>query len=358
MVMTIPTENIGSIPRPQKLVDAYLRFKRGQLDRASLEEIALEATRETIQRLEETGSPCVSDGEQSKFDGFASYCLHGATNLAPDGVEIVFSDGHSRFLPRLTRGPFRYQQGADRFLEISRKLAQVPVKQAVISPSVISLLYPQGGIENYSRGQFIKDILSEHAAEIERCLSLGAHKVQIDFTEGRLSLKLDPSGELLQGMVDLINQGLSGFTDVQRQRLGVHTCPGSDRDATHSADVDYKDLLPTLFRINVANFYIAMAHEKDPEKGLRIIKTLLRPGIRVFIGVIDPINPEVESPELVRDRVLQALRFIPLDQLGTCDDCGFSPFVDDVSTSREIAFEKIRARIIGTKMAEAVLDKS
>lgn len=355
MGITIPTENIGSIPRPENIVRAYAAFQQGMLGKDSLEEIAIKATQETIQRLEETGSPCISDGEQIKFDGFYGYCLHGAENLAPDGVEIVFSDGHSRFLPRLIHGPFRYQQGADRFLEVAQKLARVPVKQAIISPAVISLLYPKGGIEGYSRGQFIKDVLAEHRAEVERCLNLGAHKVQIDFTEGRLSLKLDPSGELLEGMVDLINQGLSGFTDEQRQRLGIHTCPGSDRDSTHSADVDYKDLLPSLFRANVGSFYVAMAREKEPEKSLRIIKTLLRPGIRVFVGVVDPIDPVVESPEQVRDRVLQALAFIPPHQLGTCDDCGFSPFVDDASTSREMAFEKIRARVLGTQMAEATI---
>ncbi|MBF0588228.1 MAG: 5-methyltetrahydropteroyltriglutamate--homocysteine methyltransferase, partial [Magnetococcales bacterium] len=162
---------------------------------------------------------------------------------------------------------------------------------------------------------------------------------------------------LLEGMVDLINQGLEGFSDEERARIGVHTCPGSDLDATHSADVDYKDLLPTLFRINVGSFYIAMASEREPEKALRLIKTLLRPGLRVFVGVIDPIDPQVESPEQVRDRVLTAAKYIPLEHLGTCDDCGFSPFLDDASTSREIAFSKIRARVLGTRLAEEALQQ-
>ncbi len=55
--------------------------------------------------------------------------------------------------------------------------------------------------------------------------------------------------------------------------------------------------------------------------------------------------PRVETPEEVRDRVLEAAEYIPVDQLGTTDDCGFSPFCDDTSTTRDTAFAKIRARV-------------
>jgi 5-methyltetrahydropteroyltriglutamate--homocysteine methyltransferase len=85
---------------------------------------------------------------------------------------------------------------------------------------------------------------------------------------------------------------------------------------------------------------------------LSIIRDNLRPDQRVFIGVTDPINPVVETPEQVRDGVLEALEFIPAAQLGSCDDCGFAPFGDDTSTSREIAFGKITARVQGTALAE------
>jgi 5-methyltetrahydropteroyltriglutamate--homocysteine methyltransferase len=57
----------------------------------------------------------------------------------------------------------------------------------------------------------------------------------------------------------------------------------------------------------------------------------------------------------VKDRVLEAARHVPVDRLGTTDDCGFSPFGDDVSTSRETAFAKIRARVAGTAMAAGIL---
>jgi 5-methyltetrahydropteroyltriglutamate--homocysteine methyltransferase len=87
--------------------------------------------------------------------------------------------------------------------------------------------------------------------------------VQIDFTEGRLSLKLDPSGNLLRSFVALNNQVLERFTSVERLRIGVHVCPGGDHDSTHSADIDYSALLPDLFHLNVGRFYLQMASEPD-----------------------------------------------------------------------------------------------
>jgi 5-methyltetrahydropteroyltriglutamate--homocysteine methyltransferase len=137
----------------------------------------------------------------------------------------------------------------------------------------------------------------------------------------------------------------------------VHTCPGGDRDSTHSADVDYAELLPSVFELNLGNFYIALAGEKDRVRVLKIIREYMKPEHRVFVGVVSPIDPHVETPEEVRDRVLEAAEYIPIEQLATTDDCGFAPFSDDTSTTRETAFAKIQARVRGTRMAAEILAK-
>lgn len=168
-------------------------------------------------------------------------------------------------------------------------------------------------------------------------------------------MKIDPSGELLHRFIDLNNLALSRFTDADRQRIGIHTCPGGDRDSTHSADVDYAELLPSLFNLKAGSFYIALAGEANRPQVLKIIRQYMKPGHQVFVGVVAPIDPTVETAEVVRDRVLQAAEYIPVAQLGTTDDCGFSPFCDDTSTTRDTAFEKIRARVAGTALAAAEL---
>src|SRR5208282_2271849 len=140
------------------------------------------------------------------------------------------------------------------------------------------------------------------------------------------------------------------FSPQERARIGVHTCPGGDLDQTHSASVDYAGLLPLVFDLKAGRFYIQLASESNRERVLGLIASHLKPDQVVFVGVIDPLDPEVESAEEVRERVLQAAAFIPVAQLGTTDDCGFSPFADDCSTSRDVAFAKIRARVEGTTL--------
>lgn len=105
----------------------------------------------------------------------------------------------------------------------------------------------------------------------------------------------------------------------------------------------------------MTNFFLQLASEPDRRRVLLRIKELVKPGQRVFVGVINPVNPRIETPEEVCERILEAAEYIPIEQLGTTDDCGFSPFNDDRSTSRQIAFDKIRARIRGTKLAEEKL---
>jgi 5-methyltetrahydropteroyltriglutamate--homocysteine methyltransferase len=350
--MTIPTEPIGSIPRPPELIDAVAQ--KGP-DDPSLDPLYEDAVRDTIERFEATGAPVITDGEQRKYHNFWTYSVHGLTNTHPDGFTIPFAAGHTRRMPRLSSGPFRYRRYADSFLEMALRYAHVPVKQAVISPSALSLMYPARGIPGYTREEFIDDLLGEHESEIRRCLHKGAHKVQIDFTEGRLSMKVDPSGNLLTSFIDLNNLALARFAGDEQGRLGVHTCPGGDRDSTHSADVGYEELLPSLFELKVGSFYIALAGEADRQRVLRIIRQYRKPHQRIFIGVIAPIDPRIETPQEVRDLTLEAAEYIPTDRLGTTDDCGFSPFSDDTSTTRDTAFAKIRSRVLGTALAADIL---
>jgi methionine synthase II (cobalamin-independent) len=150
------------------------------------------ALRDTIARFEETGSPVITDGEQTK-PSFATYPINGLQNLAAGGVVIPFADGHTRELPKLTGGPFRYSVYASTFLRAAQQYAHRPVKQAVISASALSLIYPQSGLPNYSRDAFLDDLVREAQRDIRQCLDSDAACVQVDFTEGRLALKLDPS---------------------------------------------------------------------------------------------------------------------------------------------------------------------
>src|SRR4051812_48543448 len=168
--MTIPTEPIGSLPRTPRLIEAIAT--RDGADPA-LDPLYEEAVRDTIEEFEATGSPVVTDGEQRKYHNFWTYCVHGLPNTAPDGFAIPFAAGHTRRMLRLTAGPFRYKRRADEFLDVALRYARKPIKQAVISPSALSLMYPPDEIPGYPREQFLRDLMAEHEAEVRACLRKG-----------------------------------------------------------------------------------------------------------------------------------------------------------------------------------------
>ncbi|MDQ2790821.1 MAG: 5-methyltetrahydropteroyltriglutamate--homocysteine methyltransferase, partial [Actinomycetota bacterium] len=252
----IPTEPVGSLPRPSKLQAAYAAYDEGKIDKAALEVEQDAAARDSIERSEATGAPIISDGEQ-RWSSFATYpitdTLAGtglADNLGPGGQFFaIFADGHGRQLPRLTGGPLRYKTYAADTLKQSIGYAHVPMKQAVIAPSTLALLYPlKDEVPGYSREQFEEDIVNECEKDIRMAFEAGAARVSVDFTEGRLATREDPRNPwtgagLLPHFIELNNRVFARFSPEERTKIGIHTCPGGDRDSVHSADVPYNNLL-------------------------------------------------------------------------------------------------------------------
>jgi len=373
----IPTEPVGSLPRASSLQRLYAQYDAGQASREDLLAAQDAAAKDSIERGEATGAPIVSDGEQ-RASSFATYPLADtlagtglAKNLAGDNGQFfaIFADGHHRQLPRLTGGPFRYQTFAADYLKLSLPYASKPLKQAVIAPSMMMLLYPlTGELPGYSREQFENDIVDECEKDIRQAFAAGAVRVSIDFTEGRLATRADPrnpwtGADLLPRFIELNNRVLARFTAEERFNIGIHTCPGGDRDSVHSADVPYNNLLGTMFDLNAGYFLIQLASERDKDPVYESIGRHLRTdadGVAqtAYIGVINPLNPRVESAREVADALVRAANFIPKEQLGATDDCGFSPFSIDEKPShgspdfaRDIAFEKITNRVEGCRLA-------
>ncbi|KAI9802342.1 MAG: hypothetical protein M1833_001848 [Piccolia ochrophora] len=378
--MPIPTENVGSLPRPTYLQTALTDWDAGKVTREDVIKLQDQAAEDSVKRMEQTGSPLVTDGEQ-RISSFATYpiidTLGGtglAEGLAADGQYFaIFDDGHHRQLPRLLKGPFKYKTYASENFEKSQPYATGPMKQAVIAPSMMYLLYPLNGkIEGYPKEKFVEDLVIECERDIRQCFEAGAKRVSIDFTEGRLAAKRDPrnpwtSANLLQTFVDLNNRVLDRFTPEQRTNIGVHTCPGGDCDSVHSHEVDYSELLPFMFQMNAGYFLIQLASEKDKEKVYKEIGNNIRKdanGVKqlAFVGVVNPLDPRVETPEEICEAIVNASNFIAKDQLGATDDCGFSPFSIDHKPkhgspdfARDIAFKKIANRVKGVQMASEKL---
>ena len=173
---------------------------------------------------------------------------------------------------------------------------------------------------------------------------------------------------MLQDFIDLNNRLFDRFSADERKNIGIHTCPGGDNDSVHSKEVPYEKLLNKMFQMNAGYFLIQCASEEDKETVYKLVGENSRddadgvPQV-CFIGVINPLNPEVESAEEVRDRLVTAAKYIPKERLGATDDCGFSPFSRDLKPghggdpdfARDVAMQKITNRIKGAQMASEEL---
>jgi methionine synthase II (cobalamin-independent) len=378
--MPIPTELVGSLPRPMKLQQAYADYDEGKITTAEFEAAQDAAAGDSIKRLEQTGEPIVTDGE-NRESSFATYNLAdtlsgtgAADHLALDGQYFaIFDDGHHRQLPRITGGPFRYKRYASEFVAKNVKIATKPVKQAVIAPSMMMLLYPlEGEVPGYSRDEFLSDCVDECEKDIRQCFAAGAVRVSVDFTEGRLANKNDARNpwtnkNMLQEFIDLNNRVFDRFTPDERENIGIHTCPGGDCDSVHSLEVPYELLLSKMFDINAGYFLIQCASEQDRESVYKMCGQYSRDNANgvpqvCFMGVIKVGDPTVETPEQVKNELLTAAKYIPADRLGATDDCGFSPFSRDVKPAhgspdfaRDVAMQKITNRVEGARLASEAL---
>ncbi len=86
----------------------------------------------------------------------------------------------------------------------------------------------------------------------------------MDFTEGRLAPRNDPRNpwtprNLLPYFIELDNRVFDRFSAEEREKIGVHVCPGGDVNSVHSADVPYEELLKHLFKLNAGYFQLQMA---------------------------------------------------------------------------------------------------
>ena len=157
------------------------------------------------------------------------------------------------------------------------------------------------------------------------------------------------------------------FSAEERKNIGLHTCPGGDCDSVHSLEVPYEQLLSHMFEINAGYFLIQCASEQDRESVYKMVGKYSRDDAEgvpqvCFMGVIKVGDPNVETPEQIRDELVTAAKYIPVERLGATDDCGFSPFSRDVKPAhgspdfaRDVAMQKISNRVEGARLASEAL---
>jgi 5-methyltetrahydropteroyltriglutamate--homocysteine methyltransferase len=129
--ISIPSESIGSIPRPDDLIAAIRSYRYGRIGSERLNDYYNRAVQTTIEQLEATGSQVITDGEQTK-PSFLTYPIYQLVDeyysFTADCFSLKFADGHQRVLPRLIKAPFRYATYAHTYIDVARNFTQLPIK--------------------------------------------------------------------------------------------------------------------------------------------------------------------------------------------------------------------------------------
>ena len=249
--------------------------------------------------------------------------------------------------------PFKFAHYGDEWLSTLKKYSKKAFKATVIAPSAVSLIY-KDEIPGYPKEQFIKDLVNECAKDIKKCIASGATEVGMDMTEATYAMKVDKTGKVLKDMVGLVDLVCAQLSPEELNKVTLHTCFGADNFTNHNYS-NFQDVYPALLKSKIKNFHLPFASlgEGNFEEVLKCIKDNLN-GKFVYLGFVSHLAKDVETPKRVAERIELAngiLGFTP----GVSECCGYSPFCNDLTTTREWAFEKLRTRTEGAKIAAAKL---
>jgi 5-methyltetrahydropteroyltriglutamate--homocysteine methyltransferase len=334
-VAALLTTVVGSYPQPDWLIDRERlgdrlppRVRARELWRVPepfLEEAQDDATRLAVQDMERAGVDVITDGEMRR----ESYSNRFATALA--GVDLddpgiaLDRTGHENPVPRVV-GPVRRTRPVEaRDVELLRSLTDRRIKITVPGPFTMT---QQAQNDHYGDDRSLALAYAEAVNEELRDLrAAGADVVQID--EPYLQARPEPAREYAVEAIDGALDGIDGDTVL-------HTCFGY----AHIV----KDRLtgyPFLRELAGCRATHVSLEAAQPNLDPEVLRDL--PDKTIVLGVLDLGSSEVETPEVVADRIRRALTVLPPERLVVAPDCGMKYL------PRERAFRKLEAMVAGAR---------
>ena len=361
--MEIRQTPVGSLPRSKQLQDAYAAFNKEELGRGELDQVIESEIKDVVSEYEKIeNNPLITTGEVEKPNFLTYFLDNGFIKLGDpspedaEGFVIDFEGHHSREIAVLQKEqtPFSYKHYGDEWIPTLKSFSNKPFKATVIAPSAVSLIY-QKDLPDYPKEKFISDVINECVKDIKKCINAGAAEVGMDMTEATYALKVDPTGAVLREMVDLINRVADQLTENELNLITLHTCFGADNFTNHNYS-NYQDVYPALLQSKIRNFHLPLASlgEGNFENVLECIREYID-GKFVYLGFVSHLAKDIETPKRIAERIILASDILGVTP-GVSECCGYSPFCNDLTTTREWAFDKIRARAEGAKLAEQQLN--
>ena len=369
----IPTTHVGSLPRPQEVVDVVFAEDRGDaVDRAEYDRVIGEAVRDRVQHQVEAGIDFVSDGEMSKI-GYATYIRHRLSGFEVGDVpratpadldayprfrdRLAQQGGSARYLRPICRGPITYEHREPVERDLARLKAAIegqPVAGAFMnapSPGIIALFQPNeyyGTLEEY-----LEAIGEAMKVEYEAIVAAGV-QLQIDAPDlamGRHIMYRDRSDEefvaSVERHVEAINRALC---DVPAERVRMHLCWGN-YEGPHHLDVALEKIIEVILRAKPATILFEAANPRHGHEWAVWSEAAIPEDKILAPGVLDSTTNYIEHPELVAQRILKFTDIVGPERVIAGTDCGFGTWAGFGAIDPDICWAKARSLAEGAELA-------
>jgi 5-methyltetrahydropteroyltriglutamate--homocysteine methyltransferase len=329
-------EHIGSFVRPPRLIEAARARKSNGISEPQFREVQDACIREIVAFQESIGLPSVTDGEFRRrswsagfIDAVEGFGLRDGTLGFKDesGVKGIASSPYAK-------APLRRKHRivADDYRFLKSVVKRGVPKVTVAAPDVMHwFLGPKSYEASVYRDReaFFADLARIYKDEIAELAREGCTYLQLDDTA--LPCNCDPNArndvvargedpdELTQRYARLFNDVVAG--KPKDMTIGVHLCRGNLKGAW-MAEGGYEPVAETLFNRMNADVY-CLEYDTDRAGDFSPLKHVPK-GKRVILGLVSTKTPQLESKEMLKRRIDQAAKYVPLDQLGLSPQCGFS----------------------------------
>jgi 5-methyltetrahydropteroyltriglutamate--homocysteine methyltransferase len=331
-------DQVGSLLRPAHLIEARDQFRKGTIDAAELKRIEDEAIREVVALQEAAGLQSISDGEfrrQSYIIDFFRKAV-GRGGLSAEKGDFFHRNEKGETIPLeklVIHNPVKWSGPifAEHFAFLKSVTTRTP-KMTVPSPVILHFLGGRDAIlrEAYlSLDQFWSDLIAVYRSEFAALGQAGCTYLQIDetslvkFGDPEIREIVEKRGDdwrkLVETYVEVINAVLASAPPGMT--VGLHVCRGNRR-GFWQASAGYEFMADQLFRRLNASFYFL--EFDSPRAGPLDALKFMPDGKAVVLGLVTTKSPQLESQDVLRQRVEEASAFVPIDRLRLSTQCGFS----------------------------------
>jgi 5-methyltetrahydropteroyltriglutamate--homocysteine methyltransferase len=350
-------DHVGSLLRPQRLLDAREKFASGDIDATELRGIEDEAIRDVVAMQKDVGLQSATDGEFRRASWHMDfiYSLDGISK-AEDDLKVQFHnpEGDIEFTPAALKvdgklGVSETIFGQD-FEFLEGLVDGVMPKQTIPSPSMVHYRGGAAAIDPSvypDQDQFWQDLTAAYAEEVRRMGELGCTYLQFDDTS--LAYLNDPEqrkmiaerGEdaehLHEAYIKHINEALAGRPEGMT--VTTHMCRGNFR-SSWVAEGGYDFVAEALFgELGVDGFFLEYDDERSG--GFEPLRFVPK-GKMVVLGLVTTKRPELESKDVLKQRIEEASQYVDVDQICLSPQCGFSSTVEGNVMTYDEEVEKLR----------------